>query len=75
LFFAVLGTRVPDFLSFGSVRLFTLLGREADQRFDHRYAFLSRYGVSLGFLMSMTLYMHLLRRVVASMVRARHRWA
>jgi len=67
LFFSVLGTRVPDFLSFGSVRLFTLLGHEADERFDHKYAMLSRYGVSMGFLLSMTLYMHILKRVVASM--------
>lgn len=59
VFYSVLGMRIPDFLAFGSVRMFAQI-----KDYEHD---LLRYAVSFGFLGFMSAYVRMLRTVVHCM--------
>ncbi|KAH9251927.1 hypothetical protein BASA81_010131 [Batrachochytrium salamandrivorans] len=61
VFYSVLGMRIPDFLAFGSVRMFAQI-----KDYEHD---LLRYAVSLGFLGFMSAYVRMLRTVVHCMLQ------
>ena len=64
VFYSVLGMRIPDFLAFGSVRLFASLGGTS---YWTSSSDALRYVVSVGYLMFMALYLRLLKRITESM--------
>ncbi len=75
IFYSVLGMRLPDFLAYGSVRLFVFLGETA-QGANNNPSFLVsvfhssdaiRYLVSFGYLFFMMIYIRLLKKVIQSM--------